>query len=241
MKRICVLLVSLGLYLIFACPATAGVIKAELFQYRIGQQNSGEASLIIKGVNGLRGTQAKIAYDPGVIQIEDADFRTPGIQVTAGSLFQNTGMVINEVDPAKGVIQFSAASPGQEASGTIEVLKFNYRYLNNEDPQITVAGGGVVIADSQMKEIRVSATTVNQMPPKETAVIKKVSQLPAEKAADATTQPAVKATKNATEKTVTNDSEVLEKSLVIIGGILLLGFIIDYLYRRQRRRRKHRR
>lgn len=76
--------------------------------------------------SGTTGSEVMIQYDPGVLEVIDADEGTSGIQVQDGSLYSIT--FINETYPSEGILWFSSHNPTDDAvftgTGTLAIVQF---------------------------------------------------------------------------------------------------------------------
>lgn len=151
----------LAVPMLLSGPVLASGKNAYIY-YTPGAETGGKvtrAQVISEDMDGLRGFQVRITFDPRVVQVADADPAAPGTQVALGSLFKDSLVAQNTVDNTKGEIFVSAAKPGTEVTGTADLIWFDLRGVGPGNPRLTIADGGVVIVDKQLKEIKLAADT----------------------------------------------------------------------------------
>lgn len=161
MSRFVKSLVVFALFLTWASPVRANGHKAYIYYTpesgKDGQ--STKAGLIAEGIEGLRGFEVRMNFDPSVVQISDADQSMAGTQVEMGTMFKDALVAVNRVDNSKGEILISAAKPGAEVTGTTDLIWFDLKSVGPGDPKLNIADGGVQIVDKTMKETRVTVET----------------------------------------------------------------------------------
>ena len=82
---------------------------------------------IVLNTDGIptSGAEIMVRYDPGVLQVIDADTGAEGIQITPGSLYAFT--FINEVFTDEGIVWFSSSDTGDtvfNGTGTLARIRF---------------------------------------------------------------------------------------------------------------------
>lgn len=87
--------------------------------YDIPTDTKVEIPVEIKDVNALYAIDFQMTFDPSILQVEDADLESPGVQI-AQATFLEAGMVLfNDADNTKGTIRFitSQINPSEAKSG----------------------------------------------------------------------------------------------------------------------------
>ena len=127
-------------------PTTNSVIPGQTFTI--------DVMLNTQGV-GVDGVDIKsLHYNPAIIQLEDADASTSGVQIGSGSLFPIT--LTNSVNTTTGTIDFSQVSSGgatYNGSGRLVTLTFRgvadgtsgvrFDFALGNSADTNVAGGGI--------------------------------------------------------------------------------------------------
>ena len=246
MNRILRWLTVLILLLGWNNPVLAGERKAYIY-YNPPAEIAGavaRAGVVAEGVEGLRGYQIRITFDPKVVQVVDADPGTKGIQVQPGNMFRDVPAAVNMVDNTGGEIVFSAANPGYEITGTAELIWFNYKKVGAADPSMAIADGGVLIVDTEMKETRVKSEPAPSELSQLKATKNKAPELPSEKGPEQKTSSPLEiqndkaAETGSQQRPLKDKADKVGQTITFTGGILLTGLIADYLYCRKRRKRR---
>lgn len=135
-RLISLLLVLAGWLSSGLCPAAAadgGVSAGPVAEKPlVGVDEQFNVAVEVRNVNGLMGTTFELSFDPGLLEVMDADPATNGAQVADGNIFAGKSglmIVVNETDNQAGTVKYSAlvtkpASAFTGAAGTIAVIKF---------------------------------------------------------------------------------------------------------------------
>jgi hypothetical protein len=97
----------------------------------------------------------RLAFDPNLVQVVDADPNTPGVQIAVGALMRGRdyGVTRNQADNATGVVEFgialrAPASPingsGAVASITWQAKRVGQAALTFQHSRLVRPGGGVI-------------------------------------------------------------------------------------------------
>ena len=96
--------------------------------------------LLDTGGHDADGVDLVILYDPGVLEVQDADPTEPGVQVSAGSIYSN--IQENMADPSLGEIRFSADGATFQGSGTLATITFTVvASINNTAVKVYYGNG----------------------------------------------------------------------------------------------------
>jgi hypothetical protein len=251
MIRCCKIIIALVLLITMSSPAIAGGESAYIYYSSAGENADKltRAGVICENIEGLRGFQVRILFDSTIVQVEDADLSTAGIQVALGSMFKDALVAVNRVDNTKGEIFISAAKPGYQVTGTTDLVWFDLKGIKSGNPKLVIADGGVVIVDKRMQEIKLSADSgVLSVPnagapplvERQTMKVKPLLRTTVDKVTDSSVAKSVKA-ETGKKAGIDSSRDRTGQVLTIIGGIVLAGLIAYHFYTRKRkRRRRHR-
>ncbi len=93
-------------------------------EYAVPPQTRVEVPIEIRGVQNLYAIDVELRYDPALLDFEDADPATEGVQPGLGT-FLDAGMVLfNTVDPQTGIVRFvmTQVNPAEPKSGDGVIL-----------------------------------------------------------------------------------------------------------------------
>lgn len=142
--------ITVVLIALWGSPSWAAAGKAYIYYSPETGAGLTKAAVIAEDVEGLRGFQVRITFDPKVVQAQS---------VKLGSLFADSLTAVNRVDNQKGELFYSTAKPGYGVTGTTDLLWFELKGIAPGDPQLRIADGGVVIVDSTMRETTLSSNS----------------------------------------------------------------------------------
>jgi len=73
-----------------------------------------KVDIVLLGAEDLFGVQFRVAYDPKILRVQDANPSLPDIQLEPGPAFRGSSVFValNEADPDEGVIDFVATLLG---------------------------------------------------------------------------------------------------------------------------------
>jgi hypothetical protein len=135
----------------------------------LAQISAGEiitVDVMVDRISDLYGASIEITFDPGVVEVVDADDGTPGTQIVPGSCPEASHVVQNTVDNGTGVINYDVVSlnpaPPCEGGGLMaqiifralvpggSAIHFSNWLLSNTDPAavaVTAEDGLIEIGD----------------------------------------------------------------------------------------------
>lgn len=145
------LLNSLGLLLLVMTLLPSGLVTAQgstVIRINPAAQTvavdaTAETGIYVEGMTDLYGLDVRITFDPAVVQVEDADAATPGVQIGVGPVFDGHEefVAINTVDNTIGEIQFviSLKSPAMPITGTGTVAAITWKGIAPGESVIDLA------------------------------------------------------------------------------------------------------
>ncbi len=99
-------------------------------------------AVLVGDANGIYGVEIRMVFDPGVIQIVDADPAQSGVQVIAGDFLDvNQGfLVVNRADNASGVITFAFTllAPATPADGEGTLLEIALQAVGSDQSDLVL-------------------------------------------------------------------------------------------------------
>ena len=129
----------LPLLLLCAAPAAAGAplaepearVRLEPAYVEVGEGLTAAVQVRIEGVRDLYAFDIRLAFDPAVVQVADADPASPGTQVQPGGLLKLDVVARNAADNEAGTVWFamSQANPSPAVSGSGVALVVTFRGL----------------------------------------------------------------------------------------------------------------
>jgi hypothetical protein len=93
-------------------------------EYEVQPAGRVEVPVEIRNVEGLYAIDIQIAFDPEIVQVEDADSNQAGVQPALGTFLDAGLTLFDEVDNETGLIRFvmTQANPSEAKSGSGVVL-----------------------------------------------------------------------------------------------------------------------
>ena len=95
----------------------------------------GKVNVFVQNVQNLYGIEFRLAFDPDLIEVIDADPGEDGVQIWPADWWKDGFVAVNMVDNATGRIDFAATllRPAQPVSGTraIAVIPFKARKIGS--------------------------------------------------------------------------------------------------------------
>ncbi len=95
----------------------------------------------VKGASDLYGIDLLLEFDPALLQVKDADEKTPGVQVALGTFLDPGLLLFNEVDNTAGTISFAMSqvnpSEAKNGDGVLLVLTFTGLKAGVSDLKVT--------------------------------------------------------------------------------------------------------
>jgi hypothetical protein len=120
--------------------------------------------VVVEDIEGLWAGDVRVQFDPALVQIEDADPNTPGVQVADGTLLTPDFKVKNEVDNVTGLAWYAVSqrNPAEPVNGSgtftsitfrgvapgTSLLNFAYQKLVDRDGvqiPVTVEAGQITV------------------------------------------------------------------------------------------------
>jgi len=100
-----------------------------------------DVEIQINDVTDLYGADVRLAFDPNIVEVVDADPNTAGVQIADGNFLQNTFVAQNEADNAAGTIIYALTQlnpqPAANGSGILAIISFRAKAVGNSDPTFT--------------------------------------------------------------------------------------------------------
>jgi len=89
----------------------------------------GTITILVEKVQNLYGIEFHLAFDPNVIQVEDADPTWEGVQVEPAGWLQAGFVAVNRADNSRGRVDFAATllNPALPVSGDRPVAEITFR------------------------------------------------------------------------------------------------------------------
>lgn len=85
--------------------------------------------IVLDNVVNLYGAEAHLAFDPAILQVQDADPETPGEQIALGKAFRerNHFVAVNRIDNQKGTIDLvvTLVNPAEPLQGRLVLATFS--------------------------------------------------------------------------------------------------------------------
>ncbi len=251
----CVALLALLLALPTPPVCTAAepeaVIRFEPAALEVGQGLTGALAVRVEGVQELYGYDIRLAFDPAVVQVADADETMAGVQVRPEELLATDVVARNAADNTAGQVwvALSQANPSPEVSGSGTAFTVTFIGGAREaQSTLTVAYARLATRDGreipvrcEAGEIRVVAAAVAPAtptasgPPSRPALeLTASAPAPTSTAAPASTavEPTPTHTAEPTPPATAPTGAVGTLAAALVGGLLVLG--ADAWWRRRR-------
>lgn len=122
----------------------------------VGMRSGEEKAISIRAENvqDMYGIEFQLKFDPKVVQVQDADDSTDGVQIQVGDWLKDGFVAANRVDNAKGTIAFAATllnpAPPITGDGTIATVNFRAKGDGNSPLKIAKA----ILATRDAAEIK---------------------------------------------------------------------------------------
>lgn len=173
----------------------------------VGEGQTTAVEVRVENVQNLYGLDIRIAFDPAVVEVVDADTTQTGIQVRPGDLLSVDFIIRNTADNAQGTIWYALTqlNPSEpvSGSGTVFIILFKgktrgastalsitYQKMSTQAGEVIHAG--VVNGEIRVVEPEHAPPTPTPAPPPPQPTVQMVTAEPTP--APPTTQPAVTAT-----------------------------------------------
>lgn len=122
--------------------STAGtVVKVVPARGSFGEGAQIQVEIRIVDVQDLYGADVKLAFDPALLQVVDADANTPGVQVTPRSDLLSPDFVIkNEADNQAGTVWYAVTqlNPSPPVSGTGALFSLVFSVVGSGTADVTL-------------------------------------------------------------------------------------------------------
>jgi hypothetical protein len=89
----------------------------------------GTVTIVLENVQDLYGMEFHLAFDPNVVQVEDADPAREGVQIEPADWWKDGFVAVNQADNLSGQIDFAATllNPARPVSGDRAVAGITFR------------------------------------------------------------------------------------------------------------------
>jgi len=125
-------------------------------------------SVQVDSVTGLAGSDILMSFNPAVLEVQDADPATAGVQVALGSFLKPDFVLKNEVDTAQGKINIAfvqrAPTPPVSGSGVLATITFKAKAngtsaLTFNTVALATADGAAIANSPQNGQVTVGGGT----------------------------------------------------------------------------------
>jgi hypothetical protein len=142
--------------LVRRCPeGTAAELSVVPEASIVGLNGIADTGLWVSNAQRLYGVEMHLAFDPAIVQVEDADPERAGVQIRVGAAFQGRQHFVatNQADNAAGTIDFVASLLGPEPpiTGIAELAVVRWRGVRPGSSDIRYTR--VVLADPESQPI----------------------------------------------------------------------------------------
>ncbi len=149
--------------------AAVGIVPSNL-QLAVGAATT--ATLQVDAMRDLYSVDWRLAFDPNLVQVVDAEPNTPGVQIAVSALMRGRDYVVtrNQADNATGVVEFSVAlrAPASPINGSGAVASITWRGKGVGQAAITFQrsrlarpGGGVIPHTIKNGTVQVRAGSIS--------------------------------------------------------------------------------
>jgi hypothetical protein len=99
------------------------------------------ADIFIDNVTGLWGAEIQLQFDPTLVQVQDADPGTEGVQIQAGSFPAPDFVAENEVDNAAGIVNYAVTqlAPKEPANGSGLLASITFQGVSQGNSVLTLS------------------------------------------------------------------------------------------------------
>lgn len=99
------------------------------------------ADIFIDNVTGLWGAEIQLQFDPTLVQVQDADPGTEGVQIQAGSFPSPDFVAENEVDNTAGVVNYAVTqlAPKESANGSGLLASITFQGVSQGNSVLTLS------------------------------------------------------------------------------------------------------
>lgn len=163
----CLLSIILWSVLLPPVRAQEGVtvwVEPETLPLHAGE--TAELRVMIAGVTDLAGMEMHLSFDPGLLEVLDANAEQEGIQIASGDFLAADFVAVNRVDPEEGRIHYAVARmpPSPVASGSGEVAVITVRATGSRDTSLVIDDILLADSDGQVIPVESAESTVTLTP-----------------------------------------------------------------------------
>lgn len=158
----------------FEQQGTAGtVVKVVPARGSFGEGAQVQVEIRIVDVQDLYGADVKLAFDPTLLQVVDADPSTPGVQVTPRNDLLSPDFILkNEADNQAGTVWYAVTqlNPSPPVSGTGALFSFAFLVVGSGtanvalEQQLATRTGEIIPAEGQGATYELVESTVIYLP-----------------------------------------------------------------------------
>lgn len=138
MKRTRLIMISalLAALMIWAWPEAVATaqggdvnLRPEPLSLGLTPDAQGTVTILLENVQDLYGMEFHLAFDPNVVQVEDADPAREGVQIEPADWWKDGFVAVNQADNRSGQIDFAATllNPARPVSGDRAVAGITFR------------------------------------------------------------------------------------------------------------------
>lgn len=112
------------------------------------------------GFVDLYGCEIEVRYDPGALEVQDADPNTEGVQAMVGDVFtgKDTFVALNAVSAEQGIIRFAAGllQPAAAIQGSATFVRIGFKALRPGPTMLRFGRVILVNVDAQTVDARLT-------------------------------------------------------------------------------------
>jgi hypothetical protein len=128
----------------------------------IGSATPVAVDIVLDGVENLYGAEVHLAFDPAILQVQDADPGTPGEQIAPGKAFGKSSsfVALNRIDNNQGTIDLAVTlvNPAEPLQGRIVLATFGVLAAKAGSAEIRFAQ--VLLADRNANALKVVSSGI---------------------------------------------------------------------------------
>ena len=145
-----------------ATPPGGTVVRVVPASQQIEGGGTTTADIFIDNVTGLWGAEVQLRFDPTLVQVQDADSGTEGVQIEIGSFPSPDFVAENKVDNAAGIVNYAVTqlAPKEPISGSGLLASITFQGVSQGDSDLTLSvvklstnQGQPILATSQGSQI----------------------------------------------------------------------------------------
>jgi LysM repeat protein len=136
--------------------ASSAVIRFDPATLALSSGQTGSVNIYIDNVSGLYGAELHFSYNPGVVEVVDANPNTEGVQITIGSFLKADFVAQNQANAGQGTIDLSILQlpPNAAVSGSGVLATITFKGLTAGSSQLVFTT--VNLADANAGAISVT-------------------------------------------------------------------------------------